>query len=192
MTLVITEDRIDGYLRFQINDLIMKRVISNLTDAVAYVLADVYTAEALLKGAIPECQSYLTSSSLRAELSRYASRADDKRNKLLRVFNYIMCEPDVRSNLIVEAFVDKTKEVLQQASSPEMRDIMLATCFQSVNYYLLANYRAVARMARELELDTAASLLEQIIEWDEQTAEQLARIATYELNGRSPEYHAKS
>ncbi|NJM27021.1 MAG: DUF892 family protein [Bacteroidia bacterium] len=170
----------------------MKPVISNLTEAVAYVLADVYTAEALLKGAIPDCQAYLTSPSLKAALSQYANRADDKRNKVLRVFNYLLREPDLRSNLIVEAFVDKTKNVLQQASSPEMRDIMLATCFQSVNYYLLANYRAVARMVRELELETAGALLDQVIAWDEQTAEQLARIATYELNGRSPEYQTKS
>ena len=169
----------------------MKTVISNLKEALAFVLNDLYSAEGILRDAIPGCLDFLSADSLRSELLRYSEQAGDKLTKLHRAFGYLTCEPDNRKNMVVQAFAEKTKQTMQLSTTPEIRNLMLATCFQSVNYYKIANYRAAARFACELELEVPATLIEEILGWERTTAENLQRIATYEISGTLPEYSAK-
>lgn len=160
----------------------MKKTITTLQEALAYQLKGLVYAETKVRDEFEICSQQLTSPELRVEIQRYVGNADNKLQKLDRIFNYLMQEPRSRKNEVVARMIAETHHLLDLTSSGHLRDILMVGCIQSINAYKIAAYRTAYLYTLELELDTAADLAQQILEWELETSKTLATLSIHEFN----------
>lgn len=160
----------------------MKTKINSLNDALAFLLQGLYFTETRLKEEFPSCCSEITSGKIRSEIERYTGTADSKMLKLERVFNYLMTEPLTRKNDAIKDLMNETHQILSATTSPHLRDILAIGCLQNINAYKIAGYRSAYMFAVEMELDTPADLLQQILEWEIDSSKTFSALAIEEFN----------
>jgi ferritin-like metal-binding protein YciE len=160
----------------------MKTKITSLNDALAFILQGLYFTETKLKEEFPSFCSGVTSRKLQREIENYTGSADSKMLKLERVFNYLMKEPISRKNAAVNELINETHQLLSATTSTHLRDILAVGCLQNINEYKIASYRSAYMFAVELELDTATDLLQQILEWEIDSSQNLSVLEIEEFN----------
>lgn len=160
----------------------MKRTINTLQEALVDQLQGLFYAETKVKDEFQICKQQISSPELKAEIQMYVGDADYKLQKLDRIFNYLMKEPAPRKNGVIIKMIDETHRLLNYTSSPHLRDVLMVGCIQNVNAYKIASYKTAYLFAVELELDTAADLVQQILEWELATSKTLARLSIHEFN----------
>lgn len=163
----------------------MKQPLTDLNDALTFLLKGLYDAELKLQKAIPPCSRGIASAPLRTEVEKYYASSNDKLLKLHRVFSYLMTEPEGRKNEVMKKMIDDTKYVLKQASNDHIRDVVLATCIENINHYKIAGYRSALSFAIATGLDNVADLLSEILEWEREASRSFARIDLSERIDRS-------
>lgn len=166
--------------------------ISNLTEALAYKLDELYDAEQKLKLTLQHCIDQVSSPVLKMELSKYSESCDDKRLKLDRVYSYLMKEPGKHPDKVVDAMVKNIRQTLKATIFGEMKDILLIACLKNINYYKMAGYETALVFSWELELDTASTLLEEVLGWEKQTHGNLSQIAVLDVNTKAAEFNNKT
>lgn len=150
--------------------------ISNLNDALTFLLRRLYDAEGMLKDSIQKCSKNVKSEMLKAELLDYAETTRNKIIKLERAFNYLMKEPAGEKNVILRKMISDTHDMLKIVTSDETRDVMLLSCIQSINQYKMAGYRTALAFSIELQLDTVADFLHEIVEWERKSERVFSKI----------------
>lgn len=163
-------------------ELIMKKAINTLQDALAFQLRGLFYAETKVMEEFNTCRRYLTSPRVTEEISRYIHSSEDKLLKLERIFNYLMQEPVTRKNEVIDRLLGETHHMLTFASTPHLKDILMIGCVQNINAYKISAYKTAYMFAVELELDTPADLLQQILEWELETGRALSIVAVEEFN----------
>jgi ferritin-like metal-binding protein YciE len=141
-----------------------------------------YYSEKKINAEFGTCSHEISSKPLKDEIRKYIQSADEKLLKYERIFNYLMQEPDSRKNKVVVKMLEDTSEMLSFTDSYHLRDILMVSCFQNLNAYKISCLKIAYMFALELELDTAADLLQQILESEMETAKALSRIAIEEFN----------
>ncbi len=157
--------------------------LASLNDALIYLLKGLYDGEVILQQAIPACIKNVTSEALKNELNRYKEDSYDKVLKLERVFNYLMTQPGGKRNVVLKKMINDTNSMLSTTSTAEVKDIILASCIQSINCYKIAGYRTAMAFAIELQLETVPDLLHEILELEKQTSHamnKITRLALYQ------------
>lgn len=166
----------------------MQPAISNLTEALAYQLNDLYDAEKKLQEAIPSCLDKVKSPSLKQELKQYGESCRDKLAKLERVYNYLMKEPGDNRSKVMDKLIENTKGMLASSMTNEMKDVMLTACLHTINHYKIAGYSTALIFAEQLELDKAVDLLSEILGWEREKHSGLLNVAVYDVNTKASEY----
>lgn len=152
----------------------MKPTISNLREAQAWQLNELYFAEKRSMTALDNCLLHVSSASLKNELATYRERCNDKILKTERVFSYLMSEPGIASGKVINSLIAQMEEMLRLTVSKEMKDVMLISCLHTLNHYKIAGYSTALRFSEELELDTATDLLKEILNMEHQSSLNLA------------------
>ncbi len=160
----------------------MKTTITTLQDALEHQLRGLVHAETMVRGEFRSCARQATSPELRSVIEEYVGNADNKILKLDRIFNYLMQEPGPGHNEVITKMIDETHQLLNCASSPHLKDVLMVACIQNINAYKISSYRTVYLLAVELELDTAADLAQQMLEWELATGKRLAALSIHEFN----------
>jgi ferritin-like metal-binding protein YciE len=144
--------------------------LTNVNEALVFLLKRQYDAECLLKDALQACSKNVKSAMLKAELQDYGEASRHKIIKLERAFNYLMTEPTGEKNIIMRKMITETHAMLEMTKSDETRDVMILSCVQGINQYKIAIYRAALALAIEMQLDQVTEFLNEIIEWERKTA----------------------
>ena len=145
------------------------RVIKTLRDALTWELQCLYNAEKQVKDKIDMIQSKITSKTLKATLKKYAESTGNKRVKIDRMFSYLSREPKPRINKVMEKLLREAQLQIGPRVSNNMKTLVLISAFQYTIQYKVSAYKTALYYALNLELDTVADLLKQIIEWEIKT-----------------------
>jgi len=156
--------------------------IATLNEALTYQLKGLYDAEIALQKAIPECVLHVKSVQLKSTLHKYEESTNDKILKLERAFNYLMTDPKGRRNAVLRRMINDTHEILDLTSSEKLKEVMLASCFQSLNQYKMANYKTSLAISVELQLEIVSDLLHEILVWEKGTSDALSKITAESIN----------
>lgn len=159
----------------------MKMNIQTFEDALAYQLQGLFYAERTLREEFETCSSEITSDEVKTAIRKYIESADDKMLKMKRIFNYLL-KPIERKNEVINKLLDETHQLLSYVTSPHLKDILMVSCIQNINAYKLAGYKTAYLFAVELEMDTAADLVQEVIAWEQQTAKELNELSIEEFN----------
>ena len=160
----------------------MKAKFNTIHDALVYQLQGLLYAENKVRDQFNACKSEISSEQLNTELDRYTDQAGEKTLKLQRAFNYLMQDPQKRKNEVINKLIKETQHMLGYATDTHLKDVLMVTCFQNINAYKTASYRTTYFFAVELELDTVAELLQQILEWEIETGKLLNQLSIHEFN----------
>ncbi len=161
----------------------MKISIHTLQDALAFQLQGLFYSEKFLRKELNACLPDVASEKLKKEMQKYAGQAENKILKFERIFNYLMQEPVTRKNEVIHKMIDEMHQILTfTISSTHLKDMLRISCIQNLNAYKISGYRNAYMFAAELELDTAADLLQQILEWELATSKALSELSIEEFN----------
>lgn len=160
----------------------MKTSIHTLQNALAYQLQRMFYTEKKVREEFESCSKQITSVEVKDEITRYISNAENKLQKLERVFSYLMQEPGSKKNDVIVKMINETHHLLSMTSTAHLKDVLMIGCIQNINAYKTAAYKTAYLFAVELELDTASDLLQQILEWEITTGKKLASLSLHEFN----------
>lgn len=159
----------------------MKKTIKTLHDALVYQLQGMLYAEDKITHEFQLCSHHITSNEVRKVIEEYLSNSNDIKLKLDRVFNYLMVEPVKRKNQVIDKMIDETQVLLSSANSPHLKNVLMIGCIKNINAYKTACYQTSYLIAVELELDTPADLIQQVLEWETDVSRSLNRLAFHEF-----------
>ena len=156
--------------------------LTTLNEVLAFQLEGMYDAEKKIQHAIPVCIEGLQLNTLKVEIKKYGDQAAEKRTKLKRIFSYLLVQPFKRKNNVIDSLLKDTHDLLNYAATDHLRESVLLACIQSINHYKIAGYNTALAFAIDLNLDTVADLLHEILVWEKETNKALTKIAFEELN----------
>lgn len=160
----------------------MNKTIKTLQDALSYELSGMLYTEDKIRHEFEACSHHITSSSVKKVIRTYIENSENVKLKLERVFNYLMIEPAPRRNEVINKLIDETQHLLTYAGSPHLKDILMIGCIRNINAYKTAAYQTSYLMAIELEMDTPADMIQQILEWEVNTGKALSSLSIHEFN----------
>lgn len=161
----------------------MKTNITTLQQGLAWLLQGLYYSEKRIKHELAACAYQVTSEDVALALQQYIEDANNKLLKIERIFNYIMQEPLIRKNGVIDQFIEETHYMLNcTASHQHLKDVLLLGCIQNLNAYKTASYKTAYLFASHLELDTASDLLQQMLEWELAMGRRLSSLSVSEFN----------
>lgn len=160
----------------------MKKTIKTLQDALSYNLQGMLYAEDKVGEEFKKCRHHLSSDEVKKVIQSYLNNAENVKLKLQRVFNYLMIERAKRRNDVIDKMIDETQHLLTYASSPHLKDILMIGCIKNINAYKTACYQSSYLMAIELEMDTPADLIQQVLEWEVTIGKSLNGLSIHEFN----------
>lgn len=160
----------------------MSKTIKTLQDALSYQLQGMLYAEDKVRDEFKACSHHITSPEVKAIIQTYIDNAGNVKLKLDRVFNYLMIEPLPRKHEVINKMIEETQHLLTYASSSHLKDILMIGCIKNINAYKTASYQTSYLMSVELEMDTPADLIQQILECELNTCKSLAGLSIREFN----------
>lgn len=155
----------------------MKNVIVKLEDILSLELQCLNDGEKILKEEIKTILPFTESETLKSILMKYAESSDHKRLKLERMFSYLMEEPSSKANTVMSKLLEETLLRARHSLTEKIKNLALISGFQLINHYKIAAYKTALMYSLELELDTVADLLHQIIEWERKTERELTELS---------------
>ena len=168
----------------------MKKTFTKLEDILSLELQSLYDGEKILKEEINAILPYTESEELKSILTKYAESCDHKRLKLDRMFSYLMEEPSSKENTVISKLLEEIQLRMKNSVSGKIRSLALISGFQLLNHYKITAYKTALMYSLELELDTVADLLHQIIEWERKTEKALAELSKKEFCKGSDATHS--
>ncbi|MGK7389944.1 MAG: ferritin-like domain-containing protein [Candidatus Cyclobacteriaceae bacterium M2_1C_046] len=165
----------------------MKNSIDNLHEALVFLVNRMYDAERKLQKSLPRCLNHATTNTLVYEIKKYNESSDDKLTKLERVFNYLMVEPTEINNKPFDILLEDLDKISHLSSSEFIKDTLIISCLQNLIHYKISVYGAARTYASELELETPADLLREILEWEKEKDKILTKLAVTKVNIKDAE-----
>lgn len=156
--------------------------INSVQDALAFLLEGLYYSEVKLKDEFRGCCAKLSSPHLILEINHYTSTCETNLLKLERIFNYLMQEPVLRKNGVVDQLMEATHQTLLSVKNIHLRDILTLACIQNINAFKISSYRSAYMLAVELEVDTVTDLIQQMLEYEVAQQTIIAQLYIKEFN----------
>jgi len=160
----------------------MKKAITKLEDVLTLELQVLYTAEVGLKEKAEAFIRDTDCAQLLEILKKYTESSDHKRLKLERMFSYLMVEPEVENVSIFGKLLDESIRRSRHVLAGKIKTLVLISDFQQLNHFKMTAYKTALMYALEIELETVADLLHQIIEWERKTEKALAELCLKEFS----------
>jgi len=169
----------------------MKKSTLTMQNAFTFLLQGLYFTETRLATELGSCSRQSTSARLSDEVKNYAESTQYKLLKLERIFSYLLNTSNSRKNEVIDKLLTETHAILNTADPGHLKDILMIGCIQNINAYKITSYRTACLLAVELELDTVADLLQQIIGWETETSRILAALSSEQFCGLAGESTTK-
>lgn len=160
----------------------MKKSINTLQEALVFQLERLLYSEKKVKEEFCLCRQHIVSDELKEQVDKYIDSVNNKLLKLERVFSYLMHEPTSRRNEITDKLINETQQTLCMTGCTHLKDIVMIGCIQNINAYKISSYKTAYTFAAELELDNAADLLHEILEWEITIGKKLSIMSIEEFN----------
>jgi len=160
----------------------MKQELNSLQDAARYQLQRLYGIETRMREEFEVCATNVTSQEVQKEIRKYNEIVDSKLLKLERALSYLSEVPKVRDIRLISDLIAETHYLMDRTSSHYLRNILMISCLQNINSLKTSAYRAAYLFLVELELDTAADSIQEILNWELKTQDTLKDLLITEFN----------
>lgn len=149
-------------------------------------LQDIYWGERNLLPALQKLEDAATTTELKEAFEDHRYQTQKHASRLEKVFMCIEEKPKEKKCEAMEGLFKEASEIIKNTEEGSMtRDAGLIIAAQKVEHYEIATYGGLVALARTMEYEDAANLLEKTLEEEEQTDVYLTEIAETRINFQS-------
>lgn len=152
------------------------------------MMKDIYWAEKHLVESLPEMQKAATTDELQEAFEDHLYATQKHVSRLEKVFRILGKEPEAKKCEAMAGLVEEAKSIIRETKEGTMtRDVGLIIAAQKVEHYEIATYGSLVQLARTMDNEEAATLLEKTL-WEEENTDQLlTQIAESSINPMADE-----
>ncbi len=145
-------------------------------------LKDLYSAETQIQKGLPRLIKAATHPELKQLLSTHLEQTERQAERLVRICEGLDEKPTGKKCVGMQGLLEEAKELVGEKPAREVLDAGLIAAQQHVEHYEMAGYGCVRAYARLLGRDEDAGLLQQTLDEERATDEQLTALAERVIN----------
>ena len=149
----------------------------NLNSLFEDTLKDIYFAERKILTALPKMAKAARSSELKAAFEKHRTETEGQVERLEEVFGIIGQKPKGKTCAAIEGILEEGKEMMEEYAESPALDAALISSAQAVEHYEMSRYGTLKCLAEKLGLDDAAELLDETLQQEIQTDQNLDVLA---------------
>lgn len=155
-------------------------------------LKDIYWAEKHLLKALPKMKKAATTEELKSAIEEHIAQTGEQVSRLEEVFGLLGQKPQAKKCDAMEGLTKEAEGILEETEAGSMtRDVAIIMASQKVEHYEIATYGGLAQLARTMNMEEAADLLEETLEEEKQTDQTLTEIAESSINWQAEQEGAE-
>lgn len=152
------------------------------------MLKDIYWAEKHLVDTLPDMRKAATTEQLQDAFEDHLFATQKHVSRLEKVFRLIKKEPEAKECKAMAGLVEEAKAIIKETKDGTMtRDVGLIIASQKIEHYEIATYGSMVQLARTMDKEDIATLLEKTLWEEEDTDRQLTEIAESSVNPMADE-----
>lgn len=156
--------------------------MNSLKDLMEDQIKDLYNAEKQLVAALPKMAERASSPELKEAFQAHLMQTKEQVRRLERVAEIFGFDPDGKKCVAMEGLVKEGQEVLKMKGNPDVIDAALIAAAQRVEHYEISAYGTVATYCQRLGEQQALELLQDSLQEEVDTDEELTDIAETGIN----------
>lgn len=150
------------------------------------MLKDIYWAEKHLLQALPEMQKAATTDELQEAFEDHLLQTQKHVSRLEKIFRLLGKPAEAKKCEAMAGLTEEAKSLIKETKEGSMtRDVALIIAAQKVEHYEIATYGSLVQLARTMDLDEVATILEETLWEEEDVDHHLTHIAETYVNPMS-------
>jgi ferritin-like metal-binding protein YciE len=145
-------------------------------------LKDIYFAEKKILSTLPKMAKAAQNADLKAAFEKHRDETEQHVERLEAVFEAIEKKPQGKTCAAIMGITEEGAEIMKEYKGSPALDAGLLAAAQAVEHYEISRYGTLRTWAQELGLDEAAELLQQTLDEEEDTDQELTQIAETVVN----------
>jgi ferritin-like metal-binding protein YciE len=154
----------------------------DLNDLFLDMLRDIYYAEKQILRALPKMSKAAHSDELRAAFEKHHDETEGQVERLERVFEMIDKPARGKTCEAIQGILDEGKEIMDEYKGTEALDAGMIAAAQAVEHYEISRYGTLKQWAQQLGMKDAARLLDETLQEEKKTDENLTSLAEASVN----------
>ena len=156
--------------------------LDTLEDLLVHQLRDLYDAEHRDLELLPELTEAASDPSLVQVLQEHHQETSDQRRRLEECFRRLDHTPVREDCTAMAGMVAEAGDVLEAGADPAMQDAGIAAVKRRIAHYEIAGYSTARDLARQLGAHDVADLLQQTLDEETSSDEELGQVARNVVN----------
>ncbi len=148
-------------------------------------LKDIYYAERKILKSLPKMQRAAQSPELKAAFEKHIGQTEGQIERLQQVFDIIGKPARGKTCDAIEGILAEGDEIAEEYKGTPALDAGLLAAAQAVEHYEITRYGTLKRWATVLGMDEAVKLLDETLQEESQTDEDLTKIADAAVNAEA-------
>jgi len=148
-------------------------------------LRDIYYAERKILKSLPKMKRAAQSDELKAAFEKHEAQTEGQIERLERVFEIIDKTPRGKTCDAINGILAEGDEIAEEYKDNPALDAGLLAAAQAVEHYEITRYGTLKRWAQVLGLDEAVKLLDETLQEESQTDEDLTKLADARVNDKA-------
>lgn len=156
-----------------------------LQDLFHDTLRDIYYAERKILKALPKMKRAAQSEELKAAFEKHHTQTEGQIERLQQVFDLLDKNARGKTCDAIEGILSEGDDIMEEFKDSPALDAGLISSAQAVEHYEITRYGTLKRWATELGMDEAAKLLDETLQEESQTDEDLTTLAESSINAHA-------
>jgi ferritin-like metal-binding protein YciE len=148
-----------------------------LNDLFHDTLKDIYYAERKILKTLPKMARAAQSEQLKAAFEKHKDQTEGQIERLQQVFEIIGKRAQGKTCDAIEGIISEGEEIMDEYKGTAALDAGLVSSAQAVEHYEITRYGTLKRWAETLGMQDAADLIDQTLQEESQTDEDLSTLA---------------
>lgn len=153
-----------------------------LEDLFLDTLKDIYYAERKILKALPKMKRAATNKNLAKAFEKHHGETEDHIERLQKVFEIMGKSARGKTCDAIEGIISEAEDIMEEFKGSPALDAGLISSAQAVEHYEITRYGTLHRWANELNMKDAAKLLDQTLQQEWKTDEDLTKLADKTVN----------
>src|SRR6202162_5495284 len=145
-------------------------------------LRDLYSAETQLVKALPKMVKGASSAELKQAFGNHLEQTEEHVERLNEIFGRLDEKPTGKTCKAMKGLIEEGSEMLEEEGEESVIDAGLIGAAQQIEHYEIASYGTVRTFADLLGEEDAAELLQQTLDEEGETNEELSELAERTVN----------
>ena len=156
--------------------------MQTLKDLYLDELKDIYDAEQQLTKALPKMAKEATNEELRAAIEQHLDQTQTQIERLEQIFEELGEKAKGTKCEATRGLVEEAKRMMEDAEEDDVRDAAIIGAAQKIEHYEIATYGTLRTYAELLGFDEQAELLQETLDEEKETDDNLTELAVTCIN----------